>query len=216
MIFCVWNWNWKLTLDHVLIKHWSQRTYRCSAPVVGLEEYSAGEPRPRYNALQSLGESWACESNSLHMLPCHGPSYPTGVACHTLTHWGRVTHICVAYLTDIASDNGLSPSRCQAIIWTNTGILLIGRLGTNFSEILIEIHAFSFKKMHLKMSSAIRRPFCLGLNVLISHQIQCYRTAYNQPLSGIQRDVFLVLWFPNGSHPWSSSTKLLLCIYRHT
>ena len=85
-----------------------------------------------------------------------------------LTHWGRVTHICVAYLTIIASDNGLSPSRRQAIIWTNAGILIIRRLGTNFSEILIEIHTFSFKKMHLKMSSAKRRPFCLGLNVLKS------------------------------------------------
>ena len=56
----------------------------------------------------------------------------------------------------------------QAIIWTNAGILLIRTLGTNFSEILSEIHAFSFKKMHLKMSSAKWRPFCLGLNVLNS------------------------------------------------
>ena len=54
----------------------------------------------------------------------------------------------------------------QAIICTNAGILLIGPLGTNFSEILIEIQTFSFTKMHLKMSSAIWRPFCLGLNVL--------------------------------------------------
>ena len=36
----------------------------------------------------------------------------------------------------IGSDNGLSPGRHQAIIWTNTGILLIRPLGTNFSEIL--------------------------------------------------------------------------------
>ena len=52
-----------------------------------------------------------------------------------LTHWGRVTHICVGKLTIIGSDNGLSPERRQAIIWTNAGILLIGSLGTNFSEI---------------------------------------------------------------------------------
>ena len=49
---------------------------------------------------------------------------------------------------------------------TNAAILLIRHLGTNFSEILIAIHIFSFKKMHLKMSSAKRWPFCLGLNVL--------------------------------------------------
>ena len=74
-----------------------------------------------------------------------------GKSC--LTHWGRVTHICFGNLTNIGSDNGLSPGRRQAITWTNVGILLIGPLGTNFSEMLIEIHTFSFKKIHLKMSS---------------------------------------------------------------
>ena len=76
-----------------------------------------------------------------------------------LTHWGRVTHLCVGKLTIIGSDNGLSPERCHAIIWTNAGILLIGPLGTNFSEILIGIQTFSFKKMHLNMPSAKWRPF---------------------------------------------------------
>ena len=84
-----------------------------------------------------------------------------------ITHRGRVTHICVGKLSNIGSENGLSPSRRQAIIWTNAGILLIGTLGTNFSEIAIEIYTFSFKKMHLKMSSGKWRPCCLGLNVLI-------------------------------------------------
>ena len=77
-----------------------------------------------------------------------------------------MTHICVSKLTIIGSANGLSPGRRQAIIWTNAGILSIGTLETNFSEILSKIRAFSFKKMHLKMSSAKWRPFCLGLNVL--------------------------------------------------
>ena len=67
-----------------------------------------------------------------------------------LTHWGRVTHICVSNLTNIDSDNGLSPGRRKAIIWTNAGLLLIGPLGTNFNEILIKILTFSFKKMRLK------------------------------------------------------------------
>ena len=35
-----------------------------------------------------------------------------------LTHWGRVTHICVSKLTIIGLDNGLSPDRRQAIIWS--------------------------------------------------------------------------------------------------
>ena len=75
-------------------------------------------------------------------------------------------HICVSKLIIIGSDNGLSPGWRQAIIWTNAGILLIGTLGTKFSETLIETHTFSFKKMHLQMSSGKWRPFCLGLNLL--------------------------------------------------
>ena len=80
-----------------------------------------------------------------------------------LTHWSRVTHICVGNLTIIGSDNGLSPSRRQAIIWTSAGVWLIGILETDFSEILIEIHTFSFKKMHLKMSSEKWRPFSASM-----------------------------------------------------
>ena len=83
-----------------------------------------------------------------------------------LTHWGRVTHICDGKSTIIVSDYGLSPGRRQAIIWTNAGILLIGPLGTNFSEILSGIHTFSFKKMHSKIASVKWRPFCLSLNEL--------------------------------------------------
>ena len=90
--------------------------------------------------------------------------------CHQLgallSHWGRVTHMCVSEIIIIGSDDDLSPDRRQAIIWTNAGILLIGPLGTNFSEILIEIQTFSFKKSHLKMSSAKWRLFRLTLNVL--------------------------------------------------
>ena len=77
-----------------------------------------------------------------------------------------MTHICIGKLSIIGSDNGLSPGQRQAIIYPNAGILLIGLLGTNFSEILIEILTFSFKKMRLKVLSAKWRPFCLGLNVL--------------------------------------------------
>ena len=57
-----------------------------------------------------------------------------------------MTHICVCNLTIIGSDNGLSPGQHQAIIWTNAGILLIGPLGTNLSEISIQMQIFSFKK----------------------------------------------------------------------
>ena len=125
-----------------------------------------------------------------------------------------MTHICVSKLTIIASDNGLSPGRRQAIIWNNDGILLIWPLGTRFSEILIEIHSFSFKKMHLKMSSGKWWPFCLGLNVLnrlcprttiFIQQILSYRGrltklalqlafAYHKKLSNLKPAFNLKLW----------------------
>ena len=99
--------------------------------------------------------------------------------CHAICmHWGRVTHICVGKLTIIGQDNGLSPVRRQAIIWTNAGILLIGPLRTNFSEIVIEIHTFSFKKMHLKMSSGKWQPFCLCFNELTKHRNWQHTTPY--------------------------------------
>ena len=119
-----------------------------------------------FNSLRLSGQwtrSWLVQKMSC-------PVWSEAIICTNaeilLTHWDRVTHICVGKLTIIGSNNGLSPDRRQAIIWTNDGISLIGPLGTNFSEILIKIHTFSFKKMHLKMSSGKRRPFCFGLNVL--------------------------------------------------
>ena len=107
-----------------------------------------------------------------------------------------MTHICVGNPTNIDSDNGLSPGRRQAIIWTNAGLLLIGPLGTNFSEILSEIRSFSFKKTHLKMSSAKWRLSRLGLNVLTvksyfapmhTLHISSSRVSYNSVLIYLQK-----------------------------
>ena len=108
------------------------------------------------------------------------------IVIRILTHWGRVTHICVGKLTIIGSDNGLTPERLQAIIWTNAGILLTGPLGTNFSEILIDIQTFSLKKIRLKMSSAKCCSFRLGLNVLMSLHcaIMCIPEASHASISG--------------------------------
>ena len=100
----------------------------------------------------------------------------------TSTHWGRVMHICVSKLTIIGSDNGLSPDRRQAIIWTNAEILLIGPLWTNFNETSIEIHTFLFKKIHLKLSSGKWRPFCLGFNVLTEGYRYCHRVSLSAQL----------------------------------
>ena len=76
-----------------------------------------------------------------------------------------MTHICVGKLTIIGSFNGLSPERRQAIIWTNAELLLIEPLGTNFSEILIEIQTFSLTKIReiCEMASILSRPQCVKI-----------------------------------------------------
>ena len=100
------------------------------------------------------------------------------VTKHIEAEW--CIYIYISKLIIIGSDNGLSPNRHQAIIRTNAGILLIERLGTNFSGILIKMHTFSFKKMHLKISSGKFQPLCLSLSVLthvvgnFSEKIQKY------------------------------------------
>ena len=127
------------------IRHFPSRSYSCRSATIYLKE--------KYFISYTTTENIITFATFIHVKL-------------TLTHWSRVTHICVGKLTIISSDNGLSPGRHQAINWTNAGILLIGPKGTKISEILNEIHKFSLKKMHLNVSSAKRRPFCLGLNVL--------------------------------------------------
>ena len=138
-----------------------------------------------------------------------------------LTHWGRVTHICVSELTIIGSDNGLPPGRCQAIIWTNDDILLIGPLGTNFNEILFGIQTFLFNKMHLKLSPAKWRPFCLGINVLkesYDNFCQGFPNHYSE-LSNWQESplVQVMVWANTGDKPLSEPmlSKLIFAYILH-
>ena len=125
----------------------------------------------------------------VHAVTQHSQSWKSHLnsEMHVLTHWSRVMHICVGNLTSIASDNGLSPGRRQAIIATNDGILLIRTSGTNVSENLSEIHTFSFKEIDSKMSSGKCRPFCLGLNVLISKHPPLNWLTINDSEAPIQR-----------------------------
>ena len=139
------------------------------------------------------------------------PSTHSGIS-NSLRHiCGQVRHICVTKLIIIGSNNGLSPGRRQAIIWTNDGILLIWSLGTNFSEMLIGIHIFSFKKMHFKMSSWYGRPFCLGLNVLTQYVLKSFNESPTAHM--LARHFFR---FPWGSLPQSTalSTAACKCLYK--
>ena len=81
-----------------------------------------------------------------------------------LTHWGRVTHICVGKLTIIGSDNGLSPGRRQAIISSNARFLLIGPFGTKFNfnqNPYIFIQENAFQNVVWKMAAILSRPQCV-------------------------------------------------------
>ena len=76
------------------------------------------------------------------------------------------SYIYISKLTISGSDYDLSPDRCKVIDWTNAEILLIGPLGTNFSEIIILIQTFSFKKWvwkySWKMAAIFSRPQCFN------------------------------------------------------
>ena len=77
-----------------------------------------------------------------------------------------MTHICVGKLIIIGSDNGLSPDRRQAIIWTNAGLLSIGSLRTYFNENLIKnatifIDENARENVVCEMASIYSRPQCV-------------------------------------------------------
>ena len=89
---------------------------------------------------------------------------------HTMTTINSSTHTWVGNLTTIGSDHGLSPGRHRAIIRTKARILLIGPLWTSLNELLIEIQAFSFKKMRFEkfvceMASILSRPQCVKRSI---------------------------------------------------
>ena len=128
--------------------------------------------------------------------------YPQVIWIKSFPHWSRVTHICVDNLTIIDSDNGLSPGRRLAIIWTSARMLLIGPLVTNLGEIVFKIRIFSLKKMHLKTWSVKWRPFCLSHNVLsLLNPVDMLRT--------ILRTFLLLIPKPFGLK------KLSLILYLH-
>ena len=97
-------------------------------------------------------------------LRLHGLNWKEGE--NTLTHWGLATHIWLSVieppLVQIMACRlvGSNPFLNQCVN------ILIGPLGTNFSEILIEFFSFSFNDFWNYGLSAKRRPFCLSLNVL--------------------------------------------------
>ena len=100
--------------------------------------------------------------------------------CHyNLNQWGRVTHICI-----IGSDNGLSPGRRRAIIWTSAEILIIWPLRTKLFLQLIVKH-------HDKYLDFIPTIFPGTLQWrhmrLLAFAIISYSTAYSKSLPGLTK-----------------------------
>ena len=100
-----------------------------------------------------------------------------------LTHWGRVTHICVGKLIVIGSDNGMSPDRRQAIIWPTAGLLSIGPLANIFqwkfnknTTIFIEENAR--ENVVCEMAFILSRPQCVKCirNTVYKKYKLCYQT----------------------------------------
>ena len=89
----------------------------------------------------------------------------------------------------------------------NDGLLLIGPLGTTLSETLNEIHIFSSKKTHMKVSSVECRPFCLGLNVIFFELWMKKHIPSDKRFKGQSRH--RLIWPRNlGSHwMWSIKTS---------
>ena len=106
-----------------------------------------------------------------------------------LTDWGWVTHICVNkknlwfrwwFIT-------LSvPSYYLNQCWKIVNWILINKLQWNLNR-----NSFSFKEMHLKMSSGKCRPSCLVLNVLKQWSSADWATSH-----------YLNLWWPTFVMPY--------------
>ena len=114
-----------------------------------------------------------------------------------------MTHLCINNLTIIGSDNGLSPGRHQAIIWTSDGQLLIEHLGTNFSEILIEILTFfiqesAFESVVWKMAAILSWPQWVNRPRSLMHAslIHMYVTREEWFWSGWQFGSFVRIFVP--------------------
>ena len=105
----------------------------------------------------------------------------------------------------LVQTKGLSPDWRQAIIWTKAGILFISPLETNVNGIVVAIHAFSFNKMHLDMSSGNWRPFCFGLNVV---SVTCSTLQVSFPYVWLYIDIL-------GWHLFSIIIHVLVYIHTH-
>ena len=123
--------------------------------MLGLKLVPVNKLGPRTSAMHTDDQFWVPYTKRTKAWRVNSSISPC--AAHT-RHWTG---------SAIGWGNGLSPVWRQAITWTNAVFLLLGSLGSNFSENRIKIPKFLFIKMFLKMSSAKLRPFCPERDELI-------------------------------------------------
>ena len=102
-------------------------------------------------------------------------------------------HICVSKLTTIGSDNGLSPGRRWAVIWTNAGILFVGPFWTNLSDTITEIQTFFTDE------NVVENVVCEM--AAIFSRTQCVRlVCYHPHIASVPVDVFFYFVYqPTGA-----------------
>ena len=126
---------------------WGDYTYEREIPLANGQQY-----RNHFHVLTSAGmKKRECTQLVRISENLHGAGYNCrSWYLFSLTHWGRLTHICVSKPAIIVSDNTHWFSHHLDQCWN----MFDGAMGTSFSEILIKIYTFLLNKIHLKMSSA--------------------------------------------------------------
>ena len=138
-----------VVLCAVHVTHWGRETLICVSKLIIIGSDNGLSPGPQSNIKMSSYQYRKCRCGDKTVVRS---SYLHNVISYT----GKMSSL--YWIRALASAKPLSR--------TNAWISLIGPLGINLSEVLMEIHILSFKKMYLIMSSGKWRPFCLGLNVL--------------------------------------------------
>ena len=142
-MYLSYNHSWNEKYDvHIKMSVWRQAIIWTNSDLL-----SIGPIKTNFNEIRLTIQSFSF--NAFENVVCEMEAMSSRRCVNSL----RPSDAYMRQQTSHGSDTGVSPGRRQAIIWTNAGILLIGPLGTNVSEISIEIHTFSFKEMHLNISS---------------------------------------------------------------
>ena len=111
---------------------------------------------------------WLLYQKSLYLLPSLLPSTNP-----IMQHYLNSSPPSAVYMHQWFRSLLVQTMACH-LFGANAGLMPIEPLGTNFSEIWIEIQNFSFMKMHLEILSGKWQPFCPGGDELTINIIGSY------------------------------------------